>query len=187
MVSPHEVEPVDPDALDILIAHLGDEGRSRALLEAVNEHGYALVSVRQEAIEKAVMILSGILPGIPAAALIQALADEGVFVLARPEMRQDIVSLADNTLLGTHPADRCTGRHCCIHNPSDHPLKNAPLHWNDVMRRTERECSHGQLHPDADHLSYVLETFGMLDYFRHKHHRPCDGCCRATPAVPTAA
>lgn len=171
-------EPEKPDVLDVLISMMGTEARAKALHNRLAEAGYAIVSVSKEAIEKAAMVISAMFEGVPSGVIMHALAEEGVWVVGKPELRHDWVSLADNTLLATHPADRCNGRHCCIHNPSDHALKTAPMHWNDAIRRTERVCQHGQHHPDPDHLSYILDNEGMLEYFQHKHHRPCDGCCQ---------
>ena len=31
--------------------------------------------------------------------------------------------------LRTHGPDECSGPFCVIHNPSDHPLRDAPMHW----------------------------------------------------------
>lgn len=177
MTDPEEIT-AQPDLIDILIGEMGSEARARALIKRLNDNHLAIVAVGQEALEKCVMTLSAMFEGIPAAAVMAALADQGVYVVARPEVRHDWVSLADNTLLATHPRDRCDGRHCCIHNPSDHALKAAPMEWNDRMGRTERICDHGQHHPDPDHLTYVLDHEGMLAYFQHKYHHPCDGCCK---------
>lgn len=173
----------EPDIVDIFASELGSEDRARALLKRLNDRHYAVVNVGREAIEQAVMAVAGILEGVPPHVFLAALADQGVWIIGRPKMRHDMISLADNTLLMTHPAERCQGRNCCIHNPSDHALKAAPMHWNDAARRTERVCPHGQHHPDPDHLTYVLDHEGMLAYFEHKYHSPCDGCCNLPNAL----
>lgn len=65
----------------------------------------------------------------------------------------------------THPPSRCEGRHCCIHNPSDHHMRNWPLHWRSDIRLMERICPHGVGHPDPDDL-------------QNNHIHGCDGCCK---------
>lgn len=65
----------------------------------------------------------------------------------------------------------CDGSPCPIHNPSDHPLRDAPMQirWGGLIERT---CPHGIGHPDPDSLDWLR---------RHGHDAPgihgCDGCC----------
>lgn len=81
----------------------------------------------------------------------------------------DLTFLHDGTLLHVHEQDQCTGRPCCIHAPSDHPLNMAPLHWRGDRRIMERICTHGVGHPDPDDLkvqsSWAEQVHG------------CCGCC----------
>ena len=45
--------------------------------------------------------------------------------------------------LRTHAPDECSGPFCVIHNPSDHPLNDAPMHWRSDKGVMERICPHG--------------------------------------------
>lgn len=62
------------------------------------------------------------------------------------------------------------GYRCCVHAPSAHPLRAAPLRWSDGQRVMYRLCVHDVLHPDPDDLRV---RFG---FYPREH--PCDGCCR---------
>lgn len=75
----------------------------------------------------------------------------------------------------THPVSDCTGRRCCIHYPSEHPLWRAPLHWRSDRQIMERICTHGIGHPDPDDMDYrsSIEEFGLAEGVHG-----CDGCCR---------
>jgi hypothetical protein len=70
----------------------------------------------------------------------------------------------------THDKDKCSGRACVIHNPSDHHMRDWLLNWRDDIKVMERICEHGVGHPDPDHLAYVKGP-GM---------HGCDGCCDAS-------
>lgn len=74
--------------------------------------------------------------------------------------------------LRTHAPDECSGPFCVIHNPSDHPLKDAPMHWRSDKGVMERICSHGIGHDDPDDLAY-RRTQRMAS-----GTHGCDGCCR---------
>lgn len=63
-----------------------------------------------------------------------------------------------------HDKSDCEGYHCCVHNPSDHHMKDWPLHWREDKEMMERICEHGVGHPDPDDIS--------LDRIHG-----CDGCC----------
>lgn len=71
---------------------------------------------------------------------------------------------------------------CCIHNPSDHPLKDAPLVWRvagvfDIKpSHMERRCEHGVGHPDPDGLSFLRRT-GQEKLADDLAVHGCDGCC----------
>ncbi len=82
----------------------------------------------------------------------------------------------DGTLLmNVHPADRCVGRRCVIHNPSDHHMSDWPLHWVDPIRIFVRVCEHGVGHPDPDQAEYLSLT-GRAQHM-------CDGCCQVAPST----
>lgn len=74
-------------------------------------------------------------------------------------------------LVNVHPERLCEGRPCCIHHPSDHALKDAPLNWRGDRRIMERICEHGVGHPDPDDGAYRASQ-GDEDMTH-----ACDGCC----------
>lgn len=75
----------------------------------------------------------------------------------------------------THGPDECGGEFCCIHNPSDHRMRDWPmtlrLDWGVPL--VERRCEHGVGHPDPDSVAW-LESQGHDSFGVHG----CDGCCR---------
>lgn len=75
-------------------------------------------------------------------------------------------------LWSVHPANRCAGRPCVIHNPTDHHMRSWALHWRDDRKLFERICPHGIGHPDPDQYYYWNET-GQGWQGVHG----CDGCC----------
>ena len=72
-----------------------------------------------------------------------------------------------------HDKKMCAGEHCCIHNPSDHHMKNWPTHWRDDRGLMERLCKHGIGHPDPDDLAFKKRN-SLPDA---KGIHGCDGCC----------
>lgn len=100
--------------------------------------------------------------------------------------RYDLLNMHDGTLLTTHGPDVCMGPHCCIHNPSEHPLRDAPLVWLDNARAMYRRCEHGAIHPDPDSFDFVrvMALLGRRDMVPDWH--PCceQHCCQDEP-VPT--
>lgn len=77
-----------------------------------------------------------------------------------------------STEANVHPAEKCAGRPCVLHNPSNHPLKDAPLNWRGDTRVMERMCPHGIGHPDPDDVAYQASR-GRSWVGVHG----CDGCC----------
>lgn len=91
----------------------------------------------------------------------------------------EIVELEDGTILGNvHNLGRClTGGGCAIHNPSDHPLKNAARTWyNDMIYRI---CPHAAAHPDFDSLVFIIERDGGV----WESHKCCVAKCCGIPEV----
>ena len=82
----------------------------------------------------------------------------------------DIVGMFTGGPLVVHDADACQGQHCCIHNPSAHPLNTAPLYWRGHVM--ERICKHRVGHPDPDDVAWRARA-GLPDPSVHG----CDGCC----------
>lgn len=69
----------------------------------------------------------------------------------------------------THRRKKCRGELCCIHNPSDHPMRSFPQVWRRDRRIVERVCPHGIGHPDPDDLKVrIYPSEGV---------HGCDGCC----------
>lgn len=76
-----------------------------------------------------------------------------------------------------HDPSVCVGQRCCLHNPSDHHMKEWPL----VLKmggHMERTCSHGIGHPDPDSLWYFEVVMGEMDEVEWRGVHGCDGCCR---------
>lgn len=75
-------------------------------------------------------------------------------------------------LFNVHPRTACSGEYCVIHNPSDHPLRDAPRHWRSDKRVMERICEHGIGHDDPDDYAHRK----AIDSRASSIHG-CDGCC----------
>jgi hypothetical protein len=75
-------------------------------------------------------------------------------------------------LVNVHPPEKCAGRACVVHNPSDHHMREWPLHWRDDRGIFERICEHGVGHPDPDQFEY----WDSLGQEWQKVHGCC-GCC----------
>jgi hypothetical protein len=71
-------------------------------------------------------------------------------------------------LTRVHDVSLCVGRHCTLHNRSDHSMRAFPQLWRSDRALMERTCPHGVGHPDPD--EYDLDCNG-----RSVHG--CDGCC----------
>lgn len=71
----------------------------------------------------------------------------------------DVVGLHDGTTLQIHGPARCAGTRCSFHNPSDHPLRTAPMIWMPEINLILRVCEHGRTHPDPDSLDFLQSRF----------------------------
>jgi hypothetical protein len=87
----------------------------------------------------------------------------------------DEVTLANGAVLRVHAPDKCAGQICSVHNPSDHPLKDAPRAWRASYGLFERECEHKIGHPDPDALAFLVRLRG--ESASHLKYHGCDGCC----------
>lgn len=96
---------------------------------------------------------------------------------AEPSFGFQIKAPDSGFTLNTHRAGDCLGPYCCIHNPSDHPLKDNPLNWRADRALMERICDHGVGHPDPDDISFKRLTRGH-EYADAEAHHGCDGCCQ---------
>ena len=52
--------------------------------------------------------------------------------------------------LTCHLPIQCRGEICCIHNRTDHCMRNFAQHWRSDRGIMERICPHGVGHPDPD-------------------------------------
>lgn len=77
--------------------------------------------------------------------------------------------------LRIHGPDDCLNEFCTFHNPSNHPLKEAPINFRGDTGVVERICEHGIGHPDPDHIAWRKGTGNLNGLSVHG----CDGCCRA--------
>lgn len=77
----------------------------------------------------------------------------------------------------THDPSKCAGQNCCIHNPSNHHMKDWPMKWRSDKCVMERICPHGIGHPDPDDAAY--NTACGKDFL---NVHGCDGCCNPTKA-----
>jgi hypothetical protein len=80
-------------------------------------------------------------------------------------------------LKGIHKAADCTGRHCVIHDPSDHAMASFKTNWRhggmfDIKPpHMERICPHGVGHPDPDDVAFWHSRGENVSV------HGCDGCC----------
>lgn len=99
-------------------------------------------------------------------------------ILPTPGYEESYITGTGVLLNRVHNVGTCAAEFCPIHNPSDHPLKDAPTHWRhggfgDIKPpHMERICEHGIGHPDPDGLAADL-ALGMDVSSVHG----CDGCC----------
>lgn len=85
--------------------------------------------------------------------------------------------------LKVHDKEDCKGRHCCIHNPSDHHMKDWPTNWRSDRGLMERICpEHGVGHPDPDDLAFK-ELMGINASVEAVHG--CCGCCNPNTQLLT--
>lgn len=75
-------------------------------------------------------------------------------------------------LTNVHNELECRGQFCCVHNPSNHHMREWPLNWRSDKQVMERICEHGVGHPDPDCAAYLMRT-GRGGLTVHG----CDGCC----------
>jgi hypothetical protein len=75
-----------------------------------------------------------------------------------------------------HPQRVCEGDFCCLHNPSDHHMRDRPLNIRSDRGDdlAERICVHGVGHPDPDSLAFIKRQ-DPANTWSGIHG--CDGCC----------
>ncbi|SIH35729.1 Uncharacterised protein [Mycobacteroides abscessus subsp. abscessus] len=88
--------------------------------------------------------------------------------------RREFVTEVDGVqLTKVHPMDQCIGLPCVIHSPTPHHMRCWPLQFRSDKRVFDRQCPHGQWHPDPDQFAY-WKVSGQLALITHI----CDDCCR---------
>jgi len=87
----------------------------------------------------------------------------------------ETVILAGGQRFLAHDEGDCIGEFCCIHNPSDHHMKDWPQFWRADKGVMERLCEHGIGHPDPDDLLISGPVEGRSQW---ASIHGCDGCCR---------
>jgi hypothetical protein len=88
----------------------------------------------------------------------------------------DVLHTIDG-VVRTHSIDKCHGRVCAVHNPTDHHMRDWPMLWRSDRALLERVCCHGIGHPDPDHLTYLRDMYGV-DHAQCESIHGCCGCCR---------
>jgi hypothetical protein len=96
------------------------------------------------------------------------LIDKPADALAKSMGMERYKLVGSDRVLLVHPKDKCKGQHCCIHNPSDHHMKEWPQNWRGDRGIMERMCPHGIGHPDPDDPNTKSLVGGV---------HGCDGCC----------
>lgn len=82
----------------------------------------------------------------------------------------------ERTLTNIHLESACSGRHCVIHDPSDHHMRDLPIIWNAQETQMERLCAHDVTHPDPDDLAYWVSVGSDWK----AHHDCCpERCCKS--------
>lgn len=81
---------------------------------------------------------------------------------------------ANGTFL-VHRYWACKGYFCALHNPSDHPMREWPMHYRLSSQLIERICPHGVGHPDPDSVAHLSRT--DPNCYAHLDVHGCDGCC----------
>jgi len=84
-------------------------------------------------------------------------------------------------VVSVHARNASCDEGCCIHNPSDHVMKDFPTFWRDDRGLMERTCPHGVGHPDPDAIAFIRKMAGD-DAAATESVHGCDGCC--THGVP---
>lgn len=74
--------------------------------------------------------------------------------------------------VGVHNEYDCRGKHCVVHNPSQHHMSDWPTHWRQDRHLMERICQHGIGHPDPDHINFLPKAQRAIESMHG-----CDGCC----------
>lgn len=83
--------------------------------------------------------------------------------------------ISETQVITTHDASRCAGQYCCIHNPSEHAMRDWVMYWRDDKKVMERLCpKHGVGHPDPDDAAFNTRVGRS-----YLNVHGCCGCCGA--------
>lgn len=64
------------------------------------------------------------------------------------------IHLGNSILENVHSKDKCAGRHCVLHDPSDHHMRSWPTLYRADKGLMERICPCGIGHPDPDDIAW---------------------------------
>jgi hypothetical protein len=107
----------------------------------------------------------------------------GLYLMAKLQKNKrwkyDIFTDDAEVKWNVHKASVCEGSRCAIHNPSDHPLKNAPigLRMGSIFSSkphgfAERFCPCGIGHSDPDSVAF----YDSIGYYGTDVHGCCGHC-----------
>jgi predicted house-cleaning noncanonical NTP pyrophosphatase (MazG superfamily) len=168
---------------ELFVAKLAEEAEELAHADTPSEMLERMAGV-YELLELAAQRQGLSMEKVASAAHAKDLAKGGFnygFVLREEESEEviphEVTVLPDGYQLRHHMREECRGHHCPLHDPSDHALKDAPLHWRSDRGLMERICTHGVGHPDPDDLAYKALLLGQDDAGAEAVHGCC-GCCR---------
>ena len=89
----------------------------------------------------------------------------------------ELEEITEPLLVGVHDPGECADGVCTVHHPTDHPMRDWPLHWRGDRGLFERLCTHGVGHPDPDQWAFWDSALDVADAQAMRVHG-CDGCCR---------
>lgn len=98
----------------------------------------------------------------------------------------DIIGMHEGGPLIVHDPVQCAGEFCCVHNPSEHHMRDWPQRWVASRYTMFRVCPHDVGHPDPDDIRFKRKAFGPLAAWRVASHI-CDGCCEVGLCAPASA
>lgn len=110
----------------------------------------------------------------PGPGLLPDPTDPGTWIIAAAAEPEFGIQGGPAVLRNVHPAQRCAGLPCVVHNPSNHHMRDWPLNWRADVALMERICEHGIGHPDPDDLAYRISV-GLATV------HGCDLCCAGRP------
>jgi hypothetical protein len=125
-------------------------------------------------------MFAGELPKCDFGALMKVLPSVLVEVVVEDEVPDlDMAMTATGQVVYYHKPELCEGQFCPMHNPSEHHMREWPMHARGdlVLPMIDRVCPHDALHPDPDSLAWALRQKADFKWY----HGACDGCCTIQP------